>query len=370
MGTFGMVWVPWMRGERPLGCRLRIWAGSRKKSPVTQMPDQGDMIPARELPEGIRRQHALGTVWYYKVSATCHPKPKHFAVAMGREKGHELFIERRVNNPRGDKDYRQFGSYADVETLSRCIGSGNFQLFEILPPEQPIKLYLDFDQSPDTPGVIDDCTRMLKEAHLRYFGVNLEDEQIFVSCSSGQAEEGKWAGKSKVSYHLAVNNGMAFQNVRACKKFMQATFPCGFLDVEVPAGTDPPVDLSPYSSYQSFRMIYQSKTSTSDRVLAPSRGGWKEHLISHFAHPPTLYNMERLEEAVKQELKDPERGTRTQLPPVHVNRPPQDASNADPAAVDPHSVADLLRYLPNHIDQPWGAVLHHRMHMRQRESCL
>ncbi|KAK9834522.1 hypothetical protein WJX74_003600 [Apatococcus lobatus] len=273
---------------------------------------------------------------------------------MGREKGHQLFIERRVANPRGDKDYRQFGSYADVETLSRCIEQGNFQLFEILPPEQPVKLYLDFDQSPDTPGVIDDCTRMLKEAHLRYFGVALEDEQIFVSCSSGRAEEGKWAGKSKVSYHLAVNNGMAFQSVQACKKFMQATFPCGFLDVEVPAGTDPPVDLAPYSSYQSFRMIYQSKTSTSDRVLVPSRGGWEEHLISQFANPPMLYNMERLEEEVKKELKNPDQGTRTRLPPVHINRPSQDAGSANPAAVDPHSVADLLRYLPNHIDQPWG----------------
>ena len=227
----------------------------------------------RELPEGMRRQHALGTVWYYKVSANCHPKPKHFAVEMGREKGHQLFIERRVANPRGDKDYRQFGSYAEVETLSRCIEQGNFQLFEILPPEQPVKLYLDFDQSPDTPGVIDDCTRMLKEAHLRYFGVALEDEQIFVSCSSGRAEEGKWAGKSKVSYHLAVNNGMAFQSVQACKKFMQATFPCGFLDVEVPAGTDPPVDLAPYSSYQSFRMIYQSKTSDLGPGLGSIQGG-------------------------------------------------------------------------------------------------
>ena len=318
------------------------------------MTCQGDRISARELPEGMRRQHALGTMWYYKVSATCHPKPKHFAVDDGQgRKATRLFIERRVANPRGDKDYRQFGSYPDVETLSRCIGRGNFQLFEILPPEQPVKLYLDFDQSPDTPGVIDDCTRMLKEAHLRYFGVDLEDEQIFVSCSSGQAEEGKWAGKTKVSYHLAVNNGMAFQSVQACKKFMQATFPCGYLDVEVPAGTDPPVDLAPYSSYQSFRMIYQSKTSTSDRILAPSRGGWEEHLISHFANPPLLYNMDRLEGEVKKELKNPDRRTHTRLPLVHINRPHQDARGADPAAVDPHSVADLLRYLPNHIDQPW-----------------
>ncbi len=316
------------------------------------MAYQGDMI-SRELPEGMRHQHALGTVWYYKVSATCHPKPKHVAVEMGREKGHKLFIERRVANRRGDKDYRQFGSYADVETLLRCIGRGNFQLFEILPPDQPVKLYLDFDQSPDMPGVIDDCTRMLKEAHMQYFGVDLEDDQIFVSCSSGQAEEGKWAGKSKVSYHLAVNNGMAFQNVQACKKFMQATFPCGFLDVEVPAGTDPPVDLSPYSSYQSFRMIYQSKTSDSDRILAPCRGGWEEHLISHFAHPPTLYNIERLEEAVKEDHRKPRQGTPMRLPPVHVNRPPQNSGHVDPAAVNPHSVPDLLRYLPNHIDQPW-----------------
>ena len=39
---------------------------------------------------------------------------------------------------------------------------------------------------------------------------------------------------------------------------------------------------------------------------------------------------------------------------MHVNRPSQHAGSADPASVDPHSVPDLLRFLPNHIDQPWG----------------
>ena len=317
------------------------------------MADQGDMISTQELPEGMRCQCALSATWYYKVSAGCHPKPKHFAIQMGREKGHMLFVERRVDNPRGDKDYRQFGSYADVGTFAGYVGPRNFQLFEILPPEHPVKLYLDFDQSPNTPGTIDDCKRLVKEAHLQYFNIELFDEQIFVSCSSGQGEEGRWAGKSKVSYHLAITNGMAFRDVRACKKFVQATFPCGFLDVEVPRGTDPPVDLSPYSSYQSFRMIHQSKTSTSDRVLKPLSGGFEEHLITHFADPPNLYDMGRLEDAIKEKVRHPRQGARTRLPPVHVNRPPQSPAWVDPPAINPHSVQDLLRYLPNHIDQPW-----------------
>ncbi|KAK9830751.1 hypothetical protein WJX74_005327 [Apatococcus lobatus] len=86
---------------------------------------------------------------------------------MGTEKGHLLFIERHVANPRGDNDYRQFGSYADVETLSRCIKQDNFQLLEFLPPEKPIKIYLDFDQHPDAPGSIKECIDFAETCLLR-----------------------------------------------------------------------------------------------------------------------------------------------------------------------------------------------------------
>ncbi|KAK9868010.1 hypothetical protein WJX84_004009 [Apatococcus fuscideae] len=303
----------------------------------------------------MRRHQALGTSWYYKVSAQCHLKPKHYAVEVGKEKGHALFIERRVENPRGDKDYRQFGSYADVETLSECIGNRNLHMFEIMPPKHPVKLYLDFDQSPSAPGSINDCTRMLKAGHLEYFGMQLTDDQIFLSCATGTAEHGKWAGKAKISYHVVVNNGMAFPDVRACKKFVQAVYPNGFLDIEVPEGTEPPVDLAPYGSYQSFKMIHQSKTVSSKRVAVPVRGGWDQHLVTIFACPPMLYNMERLGDAVKEKVKrdgSTSKGNRVAIAPVHVNRAEQPRW-VDPATVNPHSVADLLSYLPNHIDQPW-----------------
>lgn len=319
------------------------------------MADQGNRLSTQELPKGMRRQQALGAVWYYKVSPICHPKPKHHAVQVGQAQGHQVFVERRIESPMSDKEYRQFGSYPDVETLRERVGQGNFQLFEIMPPENPVKLYLDFDQHPDAPGGIEDCTRMLKAGHLEYFGMQLTDDQIFLSCATGTAEQGKWAGKAKVSYHVAVNNGMAFPDVRACKKFVQAVFPNGFLDNEVPDGTDPPVDLAPYGSYQSFKMIHQSKTANSDRVAVPLRGSWEQHLVTHFACPPMLYNMERLGDAVKEKVKrdgSTSEGGRGSIAPVHVNRAEQPRW-VDPAAVNPHSVADLLRYLPNHIEQPW-----------------
>ena len=314
-----------------------------------------DVTDASDLPRYMATTRELGTVWFHKLSRACAVKPKHFAIQQGEERGHKIFVDKILPNPRGDTPFHKFGSYPDLAAFSGHVKTGNHQLFEILRPERPVKLYMDFDQRPDAPGSIDDCIRMLKAGHLEYFGVQLTDDHIFLSCASGTAEHGKWEGKAKVSYHVVVNNGMAFPDVRACKKFVRAVYPNGFLDVEVPDGTDPPVDLAPYGNYQSFKMIHQSKAATSNRVAVPMRGGWAEHLVTHFACPPMLYNMERLGDAVKEKVKragGTSKAGRGSTAPVHVNRAEQPVW-VDPAAVNPHSVVDLLRYLPNHIDQPW-----------------
>ena len=306
------------------------------------------------VPAGIRRLSALGTHWYYKVAKACATKPKHFAVAKGEEQGHQLFFERRVKNLRGDRDHRQFGSFRDLTHLSTSIATENHNLFELLRPGRPVKLYLDFDQHPGAPGDIGDCIRMLQAGHADYFGLQLEEKDVFLSCATGVAEEGHWARQRKVSYHLVVDNGMAFPDVQACKRFLSTVFPGGFLDTQGSSKEEAPVDMAPYQSYQSFKAIHQSKAVGSDRVQTPQTGGWANHLVTHFSRPPTQYDMSRLSSAVQEKTR---RGGTTchkqQCLPVHVNRAAEPMPWVDPSAVNPHSVPSLLQYLPNHIEQPW-----------------
>ena len=111
--------------------------------------------------------------------------------------------------------------------------------------------------------------------------VEVGDEQLRVSDGSGIGETGKWKGNMKHSYHVVVDNGMAFANNKEVKRFIDAVL---HANPEIP-------DRGPYGTNQSFKLNHQSKAG-STRIQAPLDNlGYLRHSVTGFIQKPELYDL-------------------------------------------------------------------------------
>ena len=250
--------------------------------------------------------------------------PKNAAVAAGAAAGHQVFVEQVTD--RG----RRFSSYPSVTELASAFGNSNAHLFEVLVEGRPVKIYLDLEWTSCDEGdeQLSQIITRLGQALQDILNVQLDPATVRVSCASGQGEAGIYRGQTKHSYHVVVDNGYAFRDVKQVRSFVDLAFP-----------GDDRVDRSPYGRNQSFKVIHSSKLN-SPRVQVPRDGyGYPQHMVSVFERgSPALYCSDKLRHsgarAISQQVTAPE-----PLVPARRTFVSDD--------VDIHSVKALLQYFPN-----------------------
>ena len=227
----------------------------------------------------------LGATWYYVLGAKSKERskeswsPKAYAIQAGVAAGHTVFIDRQVHGN------RWFGSYPSWDAFHVHIGNKNLHCYEIIREGIPCKGHFELEtlEDFDIRAWCDNLRRGFRDL-LR---VDVKDEHLRISNASGIGETGKWTGKMKHSYHIVVDNGMAFANNMAVKCFIDAVF---HENPEIP-------DRCPYGTNQSFKLIYQSKAG-STRMQAPLDDmGYLHHSVTGFTQKPELYDLSMLKSA-------------------------------------------------------------------------
>ena len=253
-------------------------------------PNQSAALPA---PSGKRRamqSTKLGATWYYVTG----PKPKQeswspkaHAIQAGVAAGHTVFIDRQVGGN------RWFGSYPTWDAVDAHIGKENWHCYEITREGIPCKGHFELETLDEFD--IQAWCGLLKQGFLDVLRVEVKDEHLRISNASGIGESGEYKGKMKHSYHVVVDNGMAFANNKDVKQFINAVF---HDNLKIP-------DRNPYGTNQSFKLIYQSKVR-STRVQAPLDDlGYLRHSVTGFSQTPELYDLTALKGASEAALREP-----------------------------------------------------------------
>lgn len=280
----------------------------------------------------------LGAKWLYTTTngSGFATGPKHEAVRLGKDAGHKFFVERQTAGPAG-RTYRKWSSYPNVGHLASEIGTANHHLFEVIPPDNPCKLYFDLEdktvkeQGRDVRVHVDIVAfvERLRQCYERYFDNPLPANCIFVTESPGIDKGRVW----KQSYHVTCFDTFAMPSCKEVGKLCKLWF-----------ADMPFVDKAPYQNYQSYRMLNQSKAG-STRTLAADQGigGYWEHSASSFRTKPKIFNMGKLEKVLRRE--DGVRIAANQVPDYIATT--ECPVEIDPDEFDADDGAHLLKVIPN-----------------------
>lgn len=225
-------------------------------------------------------QHLYATktkhsTFFHKVCkcGKCHPML--FCIDIAKKKNAELVISQET------EPGRRFGFYQGYDEYIAQNKYKNYNNYEIITGE--CKLYFDIEYTdanvPDgeTPeGLFERTKKAIKRHYETYFGMPLDDTDMFVTNASGLGEKGQWLNILKYSYHIVVNNGFFFQNTRECLQFI--TY---IKDNEECVNIRGIIDKAPYNGNQSFKLPYQGKLG-SLRVHVPQNGTFRDFFVSRY----------------------------------------------------------------------------------------
>ena len=238
--------------------------------------------PASSVARRAMQCTELGATWCYALGPKSKEntwRPKAHAIKVGVAAGHTVFIDRQVHGN------RWFGSYPTWDAFDAHIGKNNEHCYEIIREGIPCKGHFELETLDEFN--IQAWCRQLKQGFMDLLQVEVSDEQLRISDGSGMGETGKWKGNMKHSYHVVVDNGMAFANNKEVKHFIDAVF---HKNSEIP-------DRGPYGTNQSFKLIHQSKAG-STRIQAPLDDlGYLRHSVTGFIQKPELYDLSMLKGA-------------------------------------------------------------------------
>ena len=224
----------------------------------------------------------LGATWYYALGPKSKENtwaPKAHAIQVGIAAGHTVFIDRQVHGN------RWFGSYPSWDAFDAHIGKNNEHCYEIIMEGIPCKGHFELETLDDFD--IRAWCKQLQRGFMDLLRVEVKDDQLGVSDGSGTGETGKWKGNMKYSYHVVVDNGMAFANNKEVKFFIDAAL---HENSEIP-------DRGPHGTNQSFKLIHQSKAG-STRIQAPLDDlRYLRHSVTGFIQKPELYDLSMLKGA-------------------------------------------------------------------------
>ena len=243
-------------------------------------PTSPDMQPSGA--RRARQRTELGATWYYVTGQRSKENtwsPKAHAIQAGVAAGHTVFIDRQVGGN------RWFGSYLTWDAFDEHIGKKNWHCYEIIREGIPCKGHFELETLDEFD--IQKWCELLKQGFLDLLQVKVEDHHLRICSATGIGETGEYEGKMKYSFHVVVDNGMAFASNKDVKCFIETVF------------RDSPKipDRNPYGTNQSFKLINQSK-ARSTRVQAPLDDlGYLRHSVTGFVREPELYNMSKVMDA-------------------------------------------------------------------------
>lgn len=200
----------------------------------------------------------------------------------GIDLGDYILMARDKDVGTANKLFHRFPITEFGTTFAAAVAEDN-NLYEILPPGMPVKPYFDCEM--EVVGITpDECTELINNFIVwlitefqAVFGVRLCTNDITTLDSSRT---------DKLSYHIVIQNGICFANVADHKIFvlyLVQRFSAPIDDVErdlfatlhwMFKGDKPRriFDEVPYSSFQNFRLVNQSKKKTEKSYVLRNTG--------------------------------------------------------------------------------------------------
>jgi hypothetical protein len=174
----------------------------------------------------------------------------------------------------------------DMQPIISKLLEKDTHLYEMLPPNQPVKPYFDIDFESDLSQddgykliikFLEIVIKLLKE--LYGVDVNIDDYLILNSCRKG-----------KISYHIIEQNKIYFSNVLSLKTFIYKLIDKFDEDADTELIKSMSwiyqekekryiFDKLPYSSFQNFRLINQSKMGTNHTLKSDTEIDYNYSLI-------------------------------------------------------------------------------------------
>ena len=188
-----------------------------------------------------------------------------------------------------------YGIIPDYREVARLLPENNLHLFEILPMNVPVRLYLDVDHycsismnmEEKEHWLIETCIQVIRSCLRSAFGTEdgvFDDEDVYTCSASGIHDDDP--EKLKISLHICIHTPKVFKNtlnlgcfmkyVKLClcsppdenMKLLAESLYCKLITASGGQRDDWGMDLFPYNENQPFKLPYQSKPK-STRVQKP-----------------------------------------------------------------------------------------------------
>ena len=165
----------------------------------------------------------------------------------------------RDRDDKGTKTYHCIPSN-EVENIRDLLNT-NSHLYEILPPDVPVKLYFDLEMertgitSEDGYQLVNEFITLVIKAVSEYYQIDLSHEDFLILDACRE---------HKISFHLIVQNKIYFKSILAMKQFIVKFHPCVQINERFAWKTSSGenrvlMDIIPYGTDQVFRCINQTK---------------------------------------------------------------------------------------------------------------
>ena len=196
---------------------------------------------------------------------------KEHTVSVAKSNNHEFIITQQTKD-----NYYRFGSFTTIDAYISEFGDINTHSFEIINGD--CKLYFDVEYFGKTEEFINNIINSIKKHAKDFFGVEILDNELFLSQAHGIGEKGAFKDIMKWSTHIVVNNGLFFKHNRDIKNFIKY-----IESVETDEDIISSIDKLVYNNNQDFKMPNQSKFG-STRVSKIVNGAFIDHLVNLYTH--------------------------------------------------------------------------------------
>jgi hypothetical protein len=225
----------------------------------------------------------LGNKIYYNLKETFENNTNNYIT---------IAIDNTNSKNKGSKKYCNI-SYSQLNTIIKK----NYLLYETLKEERKPYFDIEYEECDKTKLINNNIKDLIKEC-FNDINITIEDKHFLEYGITKKSNSGKWRNKIKVSYHIVINNGYKFNNLKDLQKFKSYLFEkLNEKYTILIQNEDYVIDKIPYGKNQQFKLPYQSKANE-DRILKPTNDDdfiLKDYLISYDIEDYNIINTDTIE---------------------------------------------------------------------------
>ena len=206
-------------------------------------------------------------------------------MATSTKNGTEITI--KYDEEKHGKTWCKYGNI--TKDLLNNIWKDNNHLFEIIPTNEPHKLYFDIDKRFESEENSQDILDMVFMAVKDVLKLDIKSKS---SISYGKGTKDDYI---KVSWHIIVNNGLYFKNSDECLMAMNLLKYNIITNDKYDLLRNGVLDFAVYGKNQAFKLPYQSKAYKNIIQKPLDNGNLSDYLLTNICDNHKFYNCDKYE---------------------------------------------------------------------------